>query len=99
MSQDRDNLEDLNPFSKSPAMDSGMRGCGAVFRNCRSFVKCCFAIPLGQTFAFEAELLTATMGINFAWKYGWRRIWLKSDSSYVVQLLFSCFEHVLWRVR
>ena len=30
----------------------GVGGCGGIFRNCRAFVKGCFAIPLGQVFAF-----------------------------------------------
>ena len=77
----------------------GVGGCGGIFRNCRAFVKGCFAIPLGQVFAFEAELLAASLDINFAWKYGWHRIWLESVSSYVVQLLSSRSELVPWRVR
>ena len=32
----------------------GVDGCGGIFQNCRAFVKGCFAIPLGQVFAFEA---------------------------------------------
>ena len=62
-------------------------------------MKGCFAIPLGQVFAFEAELLAASMAINFAWQNGWHRLWLESDSSYVVQLLSSRFEQVPWRIR
>ncbi|KAK3221823.1 hypothetical protein Dsin_008848 [Dipteronia sinensis] len=65
----------------------GVGGCGGVFWTCRSFVKACFAVPLGQVFAFEAELLAASLAINYAWNLGWHRIWLESDSSYVVQLL------------
>ena len=52
----------------------GVGGYGGIFRNCKAFVKGRFAIPLGQVFAFEAELLTVSLGINFAWKYGWHRI-------------------------
>ncbi|KAI9160260.1 hypothetical protein LWI28_006684 [Acer negundo] len=52
----------------------GFGGCGGIFRNCRAFVKGYFAIPLGQVFAFEAELLAASLAINFAWKYGWYRL-------------------------
>ncbi|KAK2644850.1 hypothetical protein Ddye_020045 [Dipteronia dyeriana] len=59
-------------------------GCGGVFRTCRSFVKACFAVPLGQVFTFEAELLAASLAINYAWNLGWHRIWLESDSSYIV---------------
>ena len=39
------------------------------------------------------------LAINFDWKYGWHRIWLESDSSYVVQLFSSRSEMVPWRVR
>ena len=77
----------------------GVGGCGGVFRNCRAFVKGCFVSPLGQVFAFEAELIAASMAINFAWQNGWHRLWLESDSSYVVQLLSSRFEQVPWRIR
>ncbi|KAK3197881.1 hypothetical protein Dsin_021296 [Dipteronia sinensis] len=45
----------------------GVGGCGGVFRNCRAFVNGCFASPLGQVFAFEAELLAASTTINLAW--------------------------------
>ena len=43
----------------------GVGGCGGIFRNCRAFVKGCFAIPLGQVFTFEAKLLAASLAINF----------------------------------
>ncbi|KAK3184762.1 hypothetical protein Dsin_032048 [Dipteronia sinensis] len=45
---------------------SGVGGCGGVFQTWRSFVKACFAVPLGQVFAFEAELLAASLAINYA---------------------------------
>ncbi|KAK3189414.1 hypothetical protein Dsin_028975 [Dipteronia sinensis] len=77
----------------------GTEGYRGIFRNCRSFVKGCFDILLGHVFAFEVELLAASMGINFAWKYMWSRIWQKSDYSYVVQLLSSRSKHVPWRLR
>ncbi|KAI9178075.1 hypothetical protein LWI28_022444 [Acer negundo] len=48
----------------------GIDGCGGIFRNCKVFVKGCFAIPLGHVFAFEAELLAASLAINFTYKYG-----------------------------
>ncbi|KAI9191000.1 hypothetical protein LWI28_001990 [Acer negundo] len=44
----------------------GFGGCGGIFQNYRAFVKGCFAIPLGQVFAFEAELLAASLAIDFA---------------------------------
>ncbi|KAK3225647.1 hypothetical protein Dsin_005509 [Dipteronia sinensis] len=77
----------------------GVGGYGGVFRNSRAFVKGCFVVPFSQVFAFEAELLTASMAINFAWQNGWHRIWLESDSSYVVQLLSSRSKQVPWRIR
>ncbi|KAK3204259.1 hypothetical protein Dsin_018305 [Dipteronia sinensis] len=52
------------------------RGCEGVFHNCRSFVKGCFSIPIGQVFAFQTELLATSKAINSAWKSRWRRIWL-----------------------
>ncbi|KAK3193386.1 hypothetical protein Dsin_024696 [Dipteronia sinensis] len=52
----------------------GVGRYGGIFRNCRAFVKDCFVVPLGQVFAFEAELITALMAINFAWQNGWHRI-------------------------
>ncbi|KAK3198182.1 hypothetical protein Dsin_021597 [Dipteronia sinensis] len=39
----------------------GIGFCGGIFQNCRAFVKSFFAIPLGQVFAFEAELLAAEL--------------------------------------
>ncbi|KAK3230080.1 hypothetical protein Dsin_001961 [Dipteronia sinensis] len=70
-------------------------GCEGVFWTCWSFVKSCFTVPLGQVFAFEAELFAT---INYAWNLGWHRIWLKTDSSYVVQLLSIRSDRVTWRV-
>ncbi|KAK3212468.1 hypothetical protein Dsin_017174 [Dipteronia sinensis] len=43
---------------------SGIEGYMEVFGNCRSFVKGFFAISLGQVFAFEAELLVASIEIS-----------------------------------
>ncbi|KAK3198571.1 hypothetical protein Dsin_021986 [Dipteronia sinensis] len=45
----------------------GTGGCGGVFRNCRLFVKDCFATLLGFVFAFETELLSVSMAINYDW--------------------------------
>ncbi|KAK3199002.1 hypothetical protein Dsin_022417 [Dipteronia sinensis] len=76
-----------------------VKGCRSVFHNCRAFVKCGFAVPLGQVFAFEAELLAVSTAINLAWQNGWPRIWLENDSSYMVHLLASRSEQVPWRIR
>ncbi|KAK2635782.1 hypothetical protein Ddye_030574 [Dipteronia dyeriana] len=77
----------------------GVGGCGGVFRTCRSLVKACSVVPLGQGFAFEAELHAASLAINYAWNLGWHRIWLENDSSYIVQLLLVRSDRVTWRVR
>ncbi|KAK2652181.1 hypothetical protein Ddye_012037 [Dipteronia dyeriana] len=69
-------------------------GCGGIFPNCRTFVNGCFVVPLDHVFVFEAELLAASMTINFAGQNGWHQIWLESDSSYVVQLFSSRSEQV-----
>ncbi|KAK3204572.1 hypothetical protein Dsin_018618 [Dipteronia sinensis] len=52
-----------------------------------------------KVFAFEAELHAASLAINYAWNLGWHRIWLESDSSYVVQLLSIRSDQVTWCVR
>ncbi|KAK2638779.1 hypothetical protein Ddye_026574 [Dipteronia dyeriana] len=77
----------------------GVRGCGGVFRNCRAFVNGCFVVPLDHVFMFEAELRAASMTINFAWQNRWHRIWLESDSSYVIRMFYSRSEQVPWRIR
>ncbi|KAK3229885.1 hypothetical protein Dsin_001766 [Dipteronia sinensis] len=50
-------------------------------------------------FSFEVELLATSMAINLAWQNGWHRIWLESDSSYVVHLFASSSKQVPWRIR
>ncbi|KAK3189374.1 hypothetical protein Dsin_028935 [Dipteronia sinensis] len=52
-----------------------------------------------KVFAFEAKFLTASLAINYAWNLGWHKIWLESDSSYIVQLLSIRSDQVTWRVR
>ena len=46
---------------------SGVVGSGGIFRNYRSFVHGCFALPIGLAFAFEAELVAVIQAISFAW--------------------------------
>ncbi|KAK2638001.1 hypothetical protein Ddye_025796 [Dipteronia dyeriana] len=45
----------------------GAGGYGGIFRNCRAFVKGCFVVSLDHVFAFETELLAASIAIDFAW--------------------------------
>ncbi|KAK3193170.1 hypothetical protein Dsin_024480 [Dipteronia sinensis] len=56
----------------------GVGGCGGVFRTYRYFVKACFAVPFGQVFAFEAELLAASLAINYAWNLDLKKAELPS---------------------
>ncbi|KAK3204394.1 hypothetical protein Dsin_018440 [Dipteronia sinensis] len=84
---------------------SGRSGKAPVIRSvvwsppAPGWIKACFAVPLGQVFAFEAELLAASLAINYAWNFGCHMIWLESDSSYVVQLLSIRSDQVTWHVR
>ncbi|KAK3189348.1 hypothetical protein Dsin_028909 [Dipteronia sinensis] len=48
--------------------------CGGVFRTCKSFVKACFTVSVGQVFAFEVELLAVSLAINYAWNLGLIRL-------------------------
>ncbi|KAK2664369.1 hypothetical protein Ddye_002943 [Dipteronia dyeriana] len=73
----------------------GSLGCAGVFRTCMGFVKGCFAIPLGVCFAFKVELVAAVYTIDYAWTFGWRRLWLESDSTCVVDILRSRSRKVL----
>ncbi|KAK2652591.1 hypothetical protein Ddye_012447 [Dipteronia dyeriana] len=53
--------------------------------------------PLGVCFAFEAELAAGIYAIDYAWTFGWRRLWLESDSTFVVDILRSRSRKVSWR--
>ena len=65
-------------------------GCDGVCRTCKGFIKGCFVIPLGVCFAFEGELVVVVHAIEYVQSVCWRRLWLESDSTYMVSLLRSC---------
>lgn len=67
-----------------------------MFCRSRGFIKGCFAIPLGNEFAFELELLAVIYAIKVAQHYFWDRLWLECDSMYLVQMLFSGPLDVPW---
>ncbi|POO02039.1 Ribonuclease H, partial [Trema orientale] len=75
----------------------GLAGCGGIFRTSRGFFKGAFAIPLGKTFAFEAELAGAIHAILYAYEFGWTNLWLECDSTYLVTLLRERSPSVPWR--
>lgn len=62
---------------------------GAVFRNSRDKLICCFHHKDLASFAFEVELLAATMALEVAMLRNFRFIWLEADSSYVVSMLLK----------
>ena len=62
-------------------------GCGGIFINCRGFVKGCFAIHLGISFAFEAEIMRFIIAIEIAHKFNWLNLWVETD----IRLLFAGF--------
>ena len=68
--------------------------CAGFIRTCRDFVKGCFAILLGVCFAFKTELVVVVHMIENASSFSWRRLWLESDSPYLVALLRSYFRQV-----
>ncbi|XP_055961571.1 uncharacterized protein LOC130015445 isoform X2 [Mercurialis annua] len=74
----------------------GIAGGGGIFRNSNSFTRGAFSFCLGVEFAFVAELATAIMAVNIAWRRGWHYLWLECDSSYVVQLFLSKSINVPW---
>ena len=67
----------------------GLASCAGVFRTRTGFVQGCFAIPLGVCFACEVELVSVIHTIDYAWTFSWRRLWLESDSTFVVATLRS----------
>ena len=54
---------------------------------------------IGVYYAFETELIAAMKGIEIAHEKGWDRLWLESDSAYVVQLFQSRSLEVPWKLR
>lgn len=48
----------------------GLPGYANVFRTLRSFIKGCFCIPLGVSYAFEAELAAVIHAAMYATSFG-----------------------------
>lgn len=76
---------------------SGLVSYVRVFKTSRSFVRDRFYNPFGVAFAFEAEHVVAIHVVLYATTIGWRKLWLKSDSTNVVTLFCTRFSSVLWR--
>ena len=77
----------------------GLATAAGLFRTSRGFVKLCFVEHLGSLFAYEAELVAAMTGIEIAVRHGWDRIWLESDSTYVVNLFITRSLEVPWKFK
>ncbi|XP_057808992.1 uncharacterized protein LOC131023449 [Salvia miltiorrhiza] len=75
----------------------GIIAAGGVFRDNWAMVRGCFHIKGGVGFAFEAELLAIITAITLAHDRNWLRLWIESDSMYVVKLLESRSSDVPWR--
>ncbi|XVE56320.1 hypothetical protein DITRI_Ditri04bG0000200 [Diplodiscus trichospermus] len=64
-------------------------GAVGVFKNCFGNVIGYYTLPLGIALAFYEELATIVNAIFFASEKGWSRLWIESDSLYVVSILFG----------
>ena len=61
-------------------------GVGGIFCNTKGFSKGAFAFHTGDLPAFVSEFKAVIFAIKKASDCGWRNVWLKSDSMYVVTL-------------
>ncbi|XP_057790987.1 uncharacterized protein LOC131008105 [Salvia miltiorrhiza] len=75
----------------------GQIAAGGVFRDACCSVRGCFHIKGGLGYAFKAELLGVITAVQIANARGWNRLWIESDSTYIVRLLHSRSATVPWR--
>lgn len=62
-------------------------GGGGFFRNSRSFIKGCFAMPFGVVYTFKVKMLAVIHALELAKDKAWVWIWLECDSEDVVDLI------------
>ncbi|KAK0603530.1 hypothetical protein LWI29_005964 [Acer saccharum] len=67
--------------------DSGFIAAGGIIRNERKSWLVGFALNKGSGDVIEAELWGIFEGLNLAWKAGFRKVEVESDSMYAVRLL------------
>ena len=77
----------------------GPSTAAGLFRNSRGFVHYCYVLKIGNLYAFEAELIAVMRGIQIAREKGWNKLWLESDSTYVVQLFLTRSVEVPWKYK
>ena len=71
---------------------------GGIFRNHLGDFIGGFSVSLGSTLAFRAELIATMYAIELSFRYGWRSLWLESDSELVVRA-FATPSVVPWDLR
>lgn len=62
----------------------GLAGGGGVFKNCKGFLKGCYAFNASLATAFEAKLLAVMYAIEKARDFDLHLLWLECDSFLVV---------------
>ena len=70
-----------------------------VFRTYRGFVEGYFSCPAGICFAFEAEPLALITAIELALSFNLKKLWVESDSIYVIGAFESKTSSVPWKLR
>lgn len=58
----------------------GLATYGGIFRDSSAATLGCFMLPLGINYALHAELVGVMVVVEVAYKKGWHRLWLGSDS-------------------
>lgn len=68
-----------------------------MFETLRSFNKGCFCILLSLSHAFKVESVVAIHTIIYANTFGWKKLWLELDSTYIVTIFQTKSLNVPWR--
>lgn len=76
----------------------GITACGGIFRDGLGSVLGCFSYNIGISQPLYAEITSMMIAFEMAYKKGWKKIWLESDSSTVVAAFKSC-SLVPWKLR
>lgn len=76
----------------------GVAEGGGIFYNCRGYVKGCFTVSFGEFYVFEVEMLTVMHALEIAERNSWNKLWLESDTLFVVNILSSRSHEMGWRL-
>ena len=85
-------------------------GCGGIFRDSNAQFLGAFARSSYLISSTAAEILAVIEAIELAWVQDWHHLWLETDSTYIVHLLYThsmevpwpfkvAWANCLWRVR